>query len=153
MTNSFYLSDGKLDPFVSVEHKPKKYNTVTSKTTLSSIGGDCASYLIGDEPNQPSNSKERKIEEISNEGKFVENSNESKIEEITNERKIKEISSKEDHESDFVMVQTEDVTGAESINKQETDKPKPGSSLAKMTDHRQTYIVHNRRPKRFKIIG
>ena len=108
---------------MSVEHKPKKYNTVTSKTTLSSIGGDCASYLIGDEPNQPSNSKERKIEEISNEGKFVENSNESKIEEITNERKVEEISSKEDNESDFVMVQTEDVSGAESINKQETDKP------------------------------
>ena len=108
---------------MSVEHKHKKYNTVTSKTTLSAIGGDCASYLIGDEPNQPSNQNERKIEEISNEGKFVEISNESKIEEITNERKIEEISSKEDHESDFVMVQQEDVTGAESINKQEIDKP------------------------------
>ena len=73
----FYLSDGKLDPFVSVEHKPKKYNTVTSKTTLSAIGGDCSSYLIGDEPNQPSNQSERKIEETSNEGKFVEISKES----------------------------------------------------------------------------
>ena len=121
--NSLYLSDGKLDPFVSVGHKPKKYNTVTSKTTLSAIGGDCASYLVGDEPNQPSNQNERKIEEISNDGKFVEVSNESKTEEIANERKIEKISSKEDHESDFVMVQQEDVTGAESINKQEIVKP------------------------------
>ena len=147
---------------MSVEHKPKKYNTVTSKTTLSSIGGDCASYLIGDEPNQPSNSKERKIEEISNEGKFVENSNESKIEEITNERKVEEISSKEDNESDFVMVQTEDVSGAESINKQETGKPtmsqlemledidEPTMSQLKMLEEDSTKVVEDEENKAIK---
>ena len=146
LRNSFYLSDGKLDPFVSVEHKPKKYNTITSKTTLSAIGGDCASYLIGDEPTQPSNQNERKM---SNEGKIVGISNESKIEEITTERKV------EDHESDFVMVQQEDVTGAEAINKQEIDKPivsqlelledidEPTMSQLKMLEEDTTKKVEN----------